>query len=624
MPLNKGIFGEDIGNISSFDGNVTVKTPSITSGKHFAGGGAYARGGHNIVKFDIDTNYPANTTFTYNLVHAGNGAVASNIFTEGTVTGQVQVDSDGNANVSYRANNFANYDGNTSTYQLNIINPYNNTSIMANSVNVSYGPPSSFFSATSDNVFRYSSNISNAETGNNASFEMHVFDSYETITSNTIGGGANAKTYNDLQITNVGQADDPMNTPEVIVVGAGGAGGSTSIFNNTTNKVNRRTHVGPGGGGGQVVYYRTHGTKYSTSNITITLGQGGYQETTANLTGNVFLNGGDSVQTRGNLTHSPAGGNTTFGFHETSGNIIAFGGYSGSNHYANTVSGTTTHDQIEADSTNADNLRIDQINAANGISANANITNQIGGGGSGHPFITGGLDFNRIGGANPTYTTNLTIIGFKDDPDNNSNILADPQMFVLSGNNMSGGQGASQSLTRSCLGGGGGGGIETSSAGVGVGSTGFGNFNITDSAIGSQGRPNPDTARKPTTVQYFAPTNRFETTNNIIRVGGGGGGGDTNNYILDHGSDYADGTVTGGSQSNKTSFGRKTGGAGAQANGTIRNGTVALRGGGGGAGSNIDGLGNSNITCAANAAGLPGGDGFIAFTYPINYNYFKI
>ena len=638
MPLNKGIFGEDIGNISSFDGNVTVKTPSITSGKHFPGGGAYARGGHNIVKFDIDTNYPANTTFTYNLVHAGNGAVASNIFTEGAVTGQVQVDSDGNANVSYRANNFANYDGSTNTYVFNVINPYNNTSIMANSVNVSYGPPTSFFTATSDNVFSYSSNVSNAETGNNASFKMHVFDSYTTITSNTHGGGANVQTYNDLQVTDIGQSDDPMNTPEVLVVGAGGAGGASSVFNNTFNKANRRTHIGPGGGGGQVVYYRTHGTKYSTGNISITLGQGGYSEFTQNTSGNVFLNGGDTVASLGNVTRSPAGGNTVFGFHETTGNITAFGGYGGAINYIDIDGGTRTHDIIDAGGANIDGsggapetFRIDQVSVQAGISANASAnTANIGGGASGFPPVNTGTDLLRVGGQNPDHDTSLTIFGFEDDPDNaNGNIKANPQMFVLEGNNMSGGQGATQSGTIYAKGGGGGGGIHSSSAGAGVGSTGFGNYNITDSAIGTQGRPSPDTARRPTEVAYYLPANKFETTTNRIFVGGGGGGADTSTYIGDYGSDYADGSATEvpgahGSQANQTQLTRKTGGPGAKANGNVMNGLVALRGGGGGAGSNIDGLAFSNIQCAANAAGLPGGDGFIAFTYPINYNYFKI
>ena len=630
MPLNKGIFGEDIGNISSFDGNVAVKTPIISSGNHFPGGGAYARGGHNIVKFDIDTNYPANTVFTYNLVHAGNGAVASNIFTEGAVTGQVTVDSEGNANVSYRANSFANYDGNTNTYQLTIVNPYNNTSIMGNSINVSYGPPSSFFGATSDNVFRYSSNIHNAETGNNASFEMHVFDSYTTITSNTHGGGANVQTYNDLQITDIGQADDPMNTPEVIVVGAGGAGGSSSIFNNSFNKNFRRTHVGPGGGGGQVLYYRTHGTKYSTSNISINLGQGGYSEFSQNASGNVFLNGGDVVASLGNVTRSPAGGNTVFGFHETVGNITAFGGYAGAINYIQIDGGTRTHNFIDDGRSNIDGLggspktyRIDQVSVQPGISANASAnTSNIGGGASGFPPVNSGTDPLRVGGQNPHHDTNLTIVGFEDDPDSNTNILVDPQMFVLEGNAMSGGTGQNQSGTLYARGGGGGGGNAN------VGSGGFGNYIISVSNIGDGSRPNPDTQHAPMTVDYFAPANRFVGGNeNRIYVSGGGGGANSAGFITTFGSDYADGLVTGlgaGSEANKTGFDRKSGGPAARANGTILSGTIPLRGGGGGAGSNIDGLGNSNIQCAANAAGLPGADGFIAFTYPINYNYFKI
>ena len=235
----------------------------------------------NKLVFDITSPILANLTIPYTLSNT------NLTFTEGTVSGNLTFDANGNANLTYLCNNWQNYSNTNTIFTLNLIHPTNSNTILKSSANITLYP--------ADGI---TVNGGNATTYNQHT--LHIFDSYEIINSNTY---ATAKQWNDLEIVDLGETDSLINQISVLVVGGGGAGGKS--FNNGSTFL-----TGPGGGGGQAIFYKALANLYTTGNISITLG-----------------NGGRSGDYDG--SNVAKGGNTVFGFHHLSNSITAYGGAGG-------------------------------------------------------------------------------------------------------------------------------------------------------------------------------------------------------------------------------------------------------------------------------------------------------
>jgi len=290
MPLGSsklGLYRNHLGTSgNAFVRQLTV-TPTITS---YDSNATYGPGYKNKIIYSITSNL-ANAELNYSLVNASNS-----MFANGSISGNIILDSNGNANLSYDMNVWANYSNINTVFYLDLISPNSNLSL-ATSSNITLSQANTF-TATS----------ANASTLNNHT--LHIFDSYETAAN---GSYSNAKIWDDMVVTSTGDSDDPFNFVTAIIVGGGGAGGkskfsSNFFFGNTSCS-------GGGGAGGEVIYYKAPGNVYSTGNISITLGNGGQAEYTS----------------AGNLSTTPLakGGNTTFGFHETQGSLTAYGGAGG-------------------------------------------------------------------------------------------------------------------------------------------------------------------------------------------------------------------------------------------------------------------------------------------------------
>lgn len=293
MPIGSNKMGLYRGHLGGagvpFQRQISI-TPTISN---YDSAVSYGSGYQNKLDYSITSNLP-NATLNYELNGASNA-----MFANGVVTGSFTTDSSGVGSLTYDMNVWANYSATSTNLSLSLYGPNGNVAL-ATSSNIVFSPANTV-NATSSNV-----STLNGHT-------VHIYDSYETINSNTY---AIAKTWDDLQITSLGEVDSPLNKITAIVVGGGGAGGMSYT-------IGSRNAIAGGGGGGTVVYYQAPANVYSLGNISVTLGSGGR------------MGYSDSA----NLAK---GGNTVFGFHETTSNIIAYGG-SGSGHYGGDDETPTTY-----------------------------------------------------------------------------------------------------------------------------------------------------------------------------------------------------------------------------------------------------------------------------------------
>ena len=288
------------GDGTAFDRNIQI-TPVITSHDD----ASYGTGYKNKIVYTITSNLP-NATVDYALNNASNSW-----FANGAVSGAITLDSAGSGSLSYDMNVWSNYSATSTNINLSL-KSQPTAEILKTSSNVTFAPADAF-TATS----------ANASVVNHHA--VHVFDSYQTT--------GTARVWDDMVVTSKSVADNPFNNVTAIIVGAGGAGGSAT-----------------GGGGGEVIYYKTKGTTYNTGNIAITLGGGGKPiPDPLVVNSNLVLGDGGVMQGTqiGNVTYPatytgniPKGGNTTFGFHETTSTVTAYGGAGGLSYQANTFLGT--------------------------------------------------------------------------------------------------------------------------------------------------------------------------------------------------------------------------------------------------------------------------------------------
>ena len=288
MPLGSvkvGLFKDKLGTGGTINERNISITSSIVSTNDISSYSAFGLGYKNNLTFNVVAPDFANITFPYELSNT------DLTFDTGSATGNITLDANGNANLQFIANNWQNYSNTTTVFNLKLIHPNQPNTILKSSANIELYP--------ADGI---TVNGGNATTMNQHT--VHIFDSYETITSNTY---AHAKVWDDLEITAINEPDSPINQISVLVVGGGGAGGKT--YSNPNVKI----LTGPGGGGGQAIFYKAPANVYSTGNISITLG-----------------NGGRSGDYDG--SNVAKGGNTVFGFHHLSNSITAYGG-AGGGHY---------------------------------------------------------------------------------------------------------------------------------------------------------------------------------------------------------------------------------------------------------------------------------------------------
>lgn len=287
------------GDGTAFDRNIQI-TPTITSYDD----ASYGTGYKNKIVYTITSNLP-NATIDYALNNASNSW-----FANGAVSGAITLDSSGSGSLSYDMNVWSSYSATSTNINLSL-KSQPTAEILKTSSNVTFAPADAF-TATS----------ANASVVNHHA--VHVFDSYQTT--------GTARVWDDMVVTNIGDGESPYNDVTAIIVGAGGAGGSAT-----------------GGGGGEVIYYKAKNTTYNTGNIAITLGGAGkpIPPPTFYSSNSTLVLGDGGVESGGNVTYPatytgniPKGGNTTFGFHETTSTVTAYGGAGGSSYGLDDASGS--------------------------------------------------------------------------------------------------------------------------------------------------------------------------------------------------------------------------------------------------------------------------------------------
>ena len=270
------------------------------------------------ILYTITSNRP-NVTLNYRI----NGAVAED-FNSGTLTGNVSLDTNGNALLQYTANLNPLYANNiikdNSSFNLQLYSTPESTTVISQSSNASFVAN---VHVTASGGTETTVSDANSSTG---TFKIHTF----TTNNVDVGGGKTvSETKTDyLDIFNAGTSPNSTNL-SYLAVGGGGSGFSST----TTSHVEER--AASGGGGGMVIMGNLTA---GVNNVSVTVGNGGGANVNNNNPSDVLRlqNGETSSFTYANTTYTAFGGNTAI----QTGNASAsgtndFGDFSGNSYFQN-------------------------------------------------------------------------------------------------------------------------------------------------------------------------------------------------------------------------------------------------------------------------------------------------
>jgi hypothetical protein len=274
------------GGVTPTPGREITVTPTITSN------------GERVV-WTIDSNMVANVVLNYEIIGAN-----VETFYEGALTGNVTLNSNGDATLERNLDPFYEYASTTNKpVQLKVLSPSN--VLLATSSNVIVGAANAF-AANGGNTFTFTGGVDNLK----GEYTVHKFD--------TVGNA-------NITVTNLGAYPSNINI-DLLIVGGGGAGDNSFTYNEiilgSYNSWDRR--AGSGGGGGGVIDDPIKANVLTTQTYTVSVGDGGNATpiiNTANakganssIFGFVALGGGGGYSETANSTikngGSGAGSNT--------------------------------------------------------------------------------------------------------------------------------------------------------------------------------------------------------------------------------------------------------------------------------------------------------------------------
>ena len=233
------------------------------------------------VTWTITSNMTGNITLNYEFTGAN-----STTFTESTTSGNVTLDSNGNATIVRNLDKFNDY-ANVSNLSVNInfYAPISNV-FLANATNNVIVGAANTFSATGGNV----TTLTGGVDGLQGEYRLHTFE-YTGSTAN-------------LTVTNVGEYVS-NSIIDVVAVGAGGNGGRAWWTNSPANLTpvqiaaglmgSYEGYAGGGGGGGNVNVTNINAVGFNTANYTVYVGGGAtWFAATSNIIAAGGANGGTS------------------------------------------------------------------------------------------------------------------------------------------------------------------------------------------------------------------------------------------------------------------------------------------------------------------------------------------
>lgn len=244
------------------------------------------------VTWTITSNMTSGVTLDYQFTGAN-----STTFVESIISGNVTLDSNGNATIVRNLDKFNDY-ANTSNLAVNI-NFYapNSNVFLANATNNVIVGPANTFSATGGNVTTLTGGVDALQ----GEYRLHTFD--------FTGSNAN------LVVTNVGEY--PSNTTiSVVAIGGGGGGGDAWWTNSPADLTpaeiaaglmgSYQGYAGGGGAGGNVNISNITANGFNLANYTVRVGGGGIAESSGGTswfagTSNIVAAGGAAGETSESL-----------------------------------------------------------------------------------------------------------------------------------------------------------------------------------------------------------------------------------------------------------------------------------------------------------------------------------
>ena len=235
MPSSRGSFFSDW-RAREIE-NSTSRSLTITPSFSTSANAQY----QDTLRIDITSNLPA-VTIPYYLSN-----LTDDYFLSGTANGNITIDSNGNANISFQIDPF--YDVSnayvTLTTQFQLSNDYPN-SVIGSSPNIEIAKANTFDASGWEE-----SNISASLDGLQGGYKLHTLVG---LTQDQIGPYSNTVVAN-LTVNSLG--DDPANADiDILIVGAGaqgGGGGWTKSQTSSPTLIWIESFAGAGGAGGEVV-----------------------------------------------------------------------------------------------------------------------------------------------------------------------------------------------------------------------------------------------------------------------------------------------------------------------------------------------------------------------------------
>ncbi len=198
------------------------------------------------VVYEIDSNRP-NLTVNYSITNADSGHFQS-------TSGNVTLDSNGNANITIDANIGYNYaDTNNVTYSFNILSPNNSNVVLLTNNNVTLVQP--------DPIVATGGTVTETDSGSGfeyAGYKVHTFTANANLTISDVGSNPNVDV-------------------NALIVGGGGAGGESytrsTYFSGALQSYDWRG--GTGGGAGEANLITQSISGLSTTSYPVVVGIGG-------------------------------------------------------------------------------------------------------------------------------------------------------------------------------------------------------------------------------------------------------------------------------------------------------------------------------------------------------------
>jgi hypothetical protein len=241
MPSTRGSFFTDWRDRQQE--NSTSRTLTITPSFSTSANAQY----QDTLRIDITSNLPA-VTIPYYLTD-----LTDDYFLSGTANGNITIDGDGNANITFQIDPFYDLANTyiTRTTKFVLSNDYPN-SIIGSTGNLEISNADTF-----DATGWEESNITASLDGLQGGYRLHKLVGLTTEQVGNVGGrDASDNVVSNLTVNSLGS--DPANTDiEILIVGAGAQGGNGGYRKRTTTSPSTLNYVssvsGAGGGGGEVV-----------------------------------------------------------------------------------------------------------------------------------------------------------------------------------------------------------------------------------------------------------------------------------------------------------------------------------------------------------------------------------